>query len=147
MRPNADHPRRRRVHSPTRRTRTGRRDERRTMARPLDPDGQALVEAFRTLAYRLGWYFARARATDVPPDELIAEAFYALTYAAGMFRQAKGVPFGAYATMVIRHRLTKAILSWRKARRVVPFPLAGLTDEYPWEAPDPKSGPEPAARV
>jgi RNA polymerase sigma factor (sigma-70 family) len=103
------------------------------------------VAEFTSLAYRLAWYFARSRATDVPVDELIGEAFYGLTYAAGMFRASKRVPFGAYATMVIRHRLMQAIRTWRRDRWAGPFPTG--TDEYAWEAPDPKPAPDLAARA
>jgi RNA polymerase sigma factor (sigma-70 family) len=112
-------------------------------ARPLDSLGQARVEAFTTLAYRLAWYYARQRARDVPPDELIAEALYGLTYAAGMFDESRRVPFAAYATMAIRHRLAQLIRTWRKARRAVPYPV-GLNpdDDSPWEAADHRPKPD-----
>jgi RNA polymerase sigma factor (sigma-70 family) len=145
MRPIADLTRPSRARSHGRRMGPDRRRDRRSMARPLTATGQARVAAFTTLAYRLAWYFARSRATDVPVDELIAEAFYGLTYAAGMFRPSKRVPFGAYATMVIRHRLMQAIRAWRRDRWAGPFPTG--TDEYAWEAPDPKPAPDLAARA
>jgi RNA polymerase sigma factor (sigma-70 family) len=112
-------------------------------ARPLDPLGQARVEAFTPLAYRLAWYYARQRARDVPPDELIAEALYGLTYAAGMFDEARRVPFVAYATLAIRHRLAQLIRTWRKAKRAVPYPVGSNPgDDAPWEAADHRPKPD-----
>ena len=111
-------------------------------ARPLDPVGQARVEACTPLAYRLAWAYARQRARDVPPDELIAEALYGLTYAAGMFDEARRVPFAAYATLAIRHRLTQLIIRWRRARRAVPYPVGLDYDDAPWEAADDRPKPD-----
>jgi RNA polymerase sigma factor (sigma-70 family) len=112
-------------------------------ARPLDPVGQARVEAFTPLAYRLAWHYARQRARDVPPDELIAEALYGLTYAAGMFDESRHVPFGAYATMAIRHRLGQLIHGWRRGRRVLPYPAnSDSADDAPWDAADNRPKPD-----
>lgn len=111
-------------------------------ARPLDPVGQARVEANTPLAYRLAWYYARQRARDVPPDELIAEALYGLTYAAGMFDETRRVPFPAYATLAIRHRLTQLIERWRRGRRVLPYPVGSDPDDAPWEAADNRPKPD-----
>jgi RNA polymerase sigma factor (sigma-70 family) len=111
-------------------------------ARPLDPVGRARVEAFAPLAYRLAWYYARQRARDVPADELIAEALYGLTYAAGMFDDRRRVPFPAYAVLVIRHRLGLLIRTWRRARRAGPYPAGTAYDGAPWEAADDRPKPE-----
>jgi RNA polymerase sigma factor (sigma-70 family) len=111
--------------------------------RALDPLGQARVEAFTSLAYRLAWNYARRRARDVPPDELIAEALYGLTYAAGMFDETRRVPFAAFATLAIRHRLTQLIRTWRKARRAVRYPVGSNSGEdSPWEAADHRPKPD-----
>lgn len=111
--------------------------------RPLDSVGQARVEACVPLAYQLAWSHARQRALDVPPDELIAEALYGLTYAAGKFDRTRRVPFGAYATLVIRHRLAHFVRQWRQARRFGPYPGgASGPDDSPWEAVDHRPKPD-----
>src|SRR5918994_440129 len=69
----------------------------------LTADGRRRVETYRLLACRVAWRFARRNARDVPTDELVAEALYALTYAAGLYDANRDVPFGAYASRVIRH--------------------------------------------
>src|SRR5262245_56648089 len=65
-----------------------------TVARPLDAAAQEQVKKHSWLAYQLAWRFARNRARDMPADELIAEALYALTYAAGLFEEDRGIEFG-----------------------------------------------------
>lgn len=132
-----------RVLAPSRRGRarpTG--SSRRRPGPVLDPLDRALVEQHQSLAYRLAWYYARNRARDVPADELIAEALYGLTYAAGLFCESRRVPFPAYATLVIRHRLTHAVRTWRRAAREVPYPAAPLSGDEPWEAPDYRPEPD-----
>lgn len=115
-------------------------------ARPLDSLGQARVEACLPLAYQLAWSYARQRARDVPPDELIAEALYGLTYAAGMFDRTRRVPFGAYATLVIRHRLAQCVQRWRQARRIGRYPGGTCgPDDSPWEAADHRPKPDVVA--
>jgi RNA polymerase sigma factor (sigma-70 family) len=112
-------------------------------ARPLDPVGRARVEAFTSLAYRLALYYSRHRARDIPADELIAEALYGLTYAAGMFDETRRVPFAAYAVLVIRQRLAQFIFTWRRARRAGPYPArAARADDAPWEAADDRPAPD-----
>jgi RNA polymerase sigma factor (sigma-70 family) len=64
----------------------------------------------------------------MPLDDLIAEAFYGLTYAASLFDPERGVPFGAYATMVVRHRLIQSVLAWRRARRCDQLPIVQTPD-------------------
>jgi RNA polymerase sigma factor (sigma-70 family) len=116
-----------------------------TRIRSLDETGQRRVEAFCPLAYQLAWKFARHAARDVPAEELIAEALLGLTYAAGLFDETRGVPFGAYATLVVRHRLIQAIIRWRRARRVRPLPV-GRREGDPWESADPSRLPEVPAQ-
>jgi RNA polymerase sigma factor (sigma-70 family) len=106
--------------------------------RPLDADRQALAEANLPLAYGVSWDYRR-RAPWVPADELIAEAFYSLTYAAGRFDPATGVPFPAYARLAIRHRLGQLAKCWYRRRRNMPlaeedadgFPAAGVAEAGP----------------
>lgn len=86
-----------------------------TGPRPLDVAQQALVEAHMSLAYRLAWRYARVAFRDCPTDELVAEAAFALTYAAALFDPARMVPFELYAAMVIRHRLIHVGNQWRRA--------------------------------
>jgi RNA polymerase sigma factor (sigma-70 family) len=105
--------------------------------RPLDAAGQRRVRTFCTLAYRIAWQYAR-QARDVPPEELLGEALYGLTYAASMFEEHRGVPFAAYATLVVRHRLMRAILEWRREKWIRPLPAKRKTDE-PWDVENPHS--------
>ena len=106
--------------------------------RSLDAAGQQRVRAFCTLAYKMAWRFARHQARDIPPEELVGEALCGLTYAASMFQENRGVPFAAYATLVVRHRLIRAILDWRREKWIRPLPVKRTGDE-PWEAEDPHS--------
>lgn len=106
--------------------------------RPLDAAGQRRVRTFCKLAYRIAWQYARHQARDVPPEELVGEALYGLTYAASMFKEDRGVPFAAYATLVVRHRLIQAILVWRREQWIQPLPVQ-RKEEEPWEAEDPHS--------
>ena len=111
-----------------------------TAAKPLDAAGRELAESHCRLAYQLAWRFARRSAPDVPVEEFISEAFFALTYAAGRFEEERGVPFQAYAAMVIKHRLIYTILSWRRARRIGPLPR-GCEAGTPLDFAD-RSGPD-----
>ena len=92
-------------------------DSSETVLHCLDEVGQRRVEAFTALAHQMAWKAARFYACDMPADELVAEALLGLTYASCLFDEERGVPFGAYATMVIRHRLIHAVRSWRQAKR------------------------------
>jgi RNA polymerase sigma factor (sigma-70 family) len=96
--------------------------------RPLDAAGQRRVEEFACIAYRLAWAFARHHARDIPPDELIAEALYGLTYASGLYDQQRGVPFPAYAYLVIRHCLIQGIIRWRRLRRIGRMPTLSSSE-------------------
>jgi len=117
-----------------------------SMVRSLNAADQRRVQSYSPLAYQLAWKFARHNARDVPADELISEALYGLTYAAGLFDESRGVPFGAYATLVIRHRLIHAIIRWRRARRIiVPLPVRFGSEGETWEAED--RNPPPEAHV
>ena len=93
------------------------------LAQPLNEAGQKRVEDHTWVAYQLAWKFARHYARDIAADELIAEGLYGLTYASSLFKAELGVPFGAYAHMVIRHRLIQCILTWRRARRCRQLPI------------------------
>ena len=116
-----------------------------SLQRPLDPVAQSRVVGAIGLAYQLALRYARQRAPDVPTDELIGEALYGLTYAAGMYDETRGVPFGAYAALVIRHRLIHLVRVWRRAGRAGPYPgQAAAEDDNPWEAADDNPGPDPA---
>src|SRR5262245_11288173 len=114
------------------------------MRRPLDPVAQARVEEAVPLAYRLAWRMHRQHARDVPVDELIAEALYALTYAAAMFDEARQVPFEPYAVLTIRHRLAHFVRSWRhNAWQAGQYPEQVSADDAPWEAADDNPAPHP----
>jgi RNA polymerase sigma factor (sigma-70 family) len=81
--------------------------------RKLTADGQARATGYIELADRLASRYHRCRGRRVPLDELTAEAHYALAYASSLFDPTRGVPFGAYVTMVIQHRLIQAEIAWR----------------------------------
>jgi RNA polymerase sigma factor (sigma-70 family) len=110
------------------------RADRRPPTRPLDAAGRERVAQYVALAYQQAWKVARI-ARDIPADELTAEALYGLTYASSLYDPERRVPFGAYATMVIRHRLTLMVAVWRRARRTVGR-LPGADREDAWEAED-----------
>ena len=117
------------------------------VVRALDAVGQARVEEFVIVAYRVAWRFARTT-RDVPMEELIAEALYGLTYASGLFDEARGVPFGAYAAVVIRHRLVQAIRNWRRAQRMLPVSgRRAIGDETIWDVADHGPTPDLSARA
>ena len=109
--------------------------------RPLDAAGRERVAENVGLAYhyasRAAQYFAR----DIPWDDVRAEALYALTYAASLFDPDRGVPFEAYATMVIRQRLGAMVTLWRRARRFLGRLPRPAPDEDPWEA-EARPGPD-----
>jgi RNA polymerase sigma factor (sigma-70 family) len=85
---------------------------------PLDEPARAMVEAHLHLAEALAWRQYRRCGRTVPLEELVGEARFALVYAAGLYDGEKGVPFGAYVTMVIRHRLVQAVTLWRRGGRL-----------------------------
>jgi RNA polymerase sigma factor (sigma-70 family) len=66
----------------------------------------------------LAWEQYRLCGRTVPLDELLGEAQLALTYGASLYDASKGVPFGAYVTLVIRHRLVQAVTIWRRGGRL-----------------------------
>ncbi len=100
----------------------------------LDDEARQRVVEYIGLAYQLAIRFSRHRARDVPPEELIAEAKLALTYASGRYDSTKQVPFSAYATMVIRHRLIQVVLNWRRGPKVRRLPL--VLNGTVWDPPD-----------
>ena len=87
-----------------------------TLSRLDDLKQQRAMEHL-TLARRLAWKYFQSSSRSVPLDELRGEALYALVYAAGMFDEKRGVPFGAYATMAISHRLIQMVNGWRRGGR------------------------------
>jgi RNA polymerase sigma factor (sigma-70 family) len=87
--------------------------ERNQGERKLTAVGQVRAVDYLELANRLAIKYYRGRGRRMPLDELIGEAHYALVYASSLFDANKGVPFGAYVTMVIQHRLIQAEITWR----------------------------------
>ncbi len=83
---------------------------------PLDPEAQQRAEAHLPLADTLARQQYRRCRRQVPLDELSSEALVALTDAAGRFDVQRGIPFGAYVTVVIRRRLTRTVALWRRQR-------------------------------
>jgi|SRR5579871_3989801 len=86
--------------------------------RQLDKGAQELAQAHLHLAETLAWRQYQRCGHTVPLEELQGEARFALTYAASLYDAGKEVPFGAYVTMVIRHRLVQAVTMWRRGGRL-----------------------------
>jgi RNA polymerase sigma factor (sigma-70 family) len=104
--------------------------------RPLDLERQRLAEQYLSYAFRLAWKFAKTN-RGMPADDLISAAQFGLVYAAGHFDPARGIPFGAYANMVISHRLTVDAASWRAKR----LPSLSQTEDGESDVVDPIAGP------
>ena len=94
---------------------------------PLNDTARELAGAHLALARRLAWKQFQTCAGTMPLEELRGEAFYGLVYAAGMFDPGRGVPFGAYATMAITHRLIQAVNVWRRGGRLAHIRFTDLT--------------------
>ena len=92
--------------------------QRRGPSRPLSPEAQGRAEGHLHLVEVLAWEQYRRCGRTVPLDELLGEARLALAYGASLYDAATGVPFGAYATFVIRHRLHQAVTVWRRGGRL-----------------------------
>jgi RNA polymerase sigma factor (sigma-70 family) len=86
--------------------------------RPLDPPARALVEEHTHLVGALAREQYHCCKRSVPLEELLGEARLALARAGSLFDACRGVPFGAYATRVIRHRLVQAVTEWRRGGRL-----------------------------
>ncbi|MCE9533142.1 MAG: sigma-70 family RNA polymerase sigma factor [Planctomycetes bacterium] len=91
---------------------------RRISLQPLNGSAKELAESHVVLARRLAWRQFRNCSHTVPLEDLRGEALYGLVYAAGMFDPTRGVPFGAYATLAITHRLIQAVNFWRRGGRL-----------------------------
>jgi RNA polymerase sigma factor (sigma-70 family) len=81
---------------------------------PLDATAQARASAHLSLAELLAGTRFRRCGRVVPLEVLLSEAHYGLIYAASRYDESRGVPFGAFATMTIRHRLTQLVTAWRR---------------------------------
>jgi RNA polymerase sigma factor (sigma-70 family) len=94
-------------------------EPRQVVRRRLTREQQLLAEAHLPIACRLAWVRRRRLREMVPGDDLVSESFVGLVYAASIFDPSKGVPFAAYATMVIKHRLCQYITRWLRRDRAV----------------------------
>jgi RNA polymerase sigma factor (sigma-70 family) len=107
---------------------------------PLDAEAQAQALGCLRMAEGLARREFRLCGQVMPLEELLGEARLGLADAASRFHEDEGVPFGAYATLVIRHRLVQAITTWRRGGRLA-FPcfsdlgLFGMDGEL--RTPDP----------
>jgi RNA polymerase sigma factor (sigma-70 family) len=86
---------------------------------PLDAEGQERVRSRVYLAEVLAVRQFRQCDGAVPLEELLGEAGLALADAASRFDESAGVPFGAYATRVIRHWLNRVVTDSRRSKRLV----------------------------
>jgi RNA polymerase sigma factor (sigma-70 family) len=93
--------------------------------RALAPDAQVRAETHLSLAEALACEQFNVCRGAMPLDELLGEARLALTCAASCYDATPGVPFGAYATLVIRRWLIQAVTVWRRVERLY---QARLTD-------------------
>lgn len=98
-----------------------------TFLQPLDDTAQELARTHLGLANRLAWKQYQNCARTVPLDELRGEALYGLVYAAGMFDPGRNVPFAAYASLAITHRLIHAVTVWRRGGRLAHVRFTDLT--------------------
>jgi len=81
-------------------------------SRPLCESARKLASENLDIAEQMArWQFRRCHRM-VPLDELISESMFGLVYAAGMFDPSRSVPFGTYARLAIRHRLTYTVKRW-----------------------------------
>jgi RNA polymerase sigma factor (sigma-70 family) len=87
-------------------------------SRQLDEAARERAQAHLDLADALAWRQYHRCGRTVPLEELQGEARLALAYAASLYDEGRGVPFGAYVTMVIRHRLVQAVTIWRRGGRL-----------------------------
>jgi len=108
---------------------------------PLDHSAQELAQTHLPLARRLAWKQFQNCSRSVPLDDLRGEAFYGLVYAAGMFDASRGVPFGAYATLAISHRLIQTVNYWRRGGRSAPtkFTDLGIAGSGEFDTPCPRT--------
>jgi DNA-directed RNA polymerase sigma subunit (sigma70/sigma32) len=70
-------------------------------SRQLDEAARERAQSHLHLAEALAWRQYHRCGRMVPLEELQGEARLALAYAASLFDEGRGVPFGAYVTMVI----------------------------------------------
>ncbi|WP_020469128.1 sigma-70 family RNA polymerase sigma factor [Zavarzinella formosa] len=92
-------------------------------ARPLT--NTAELPGHLSLARALAWKFIRGEGRGVRPDDMFAEALFALAYANQLFDADRGVPFKKYAVMVICHRLRQLVAKCRR-RQERELPLSQL---------------------
>ena len=91
---------------------------------------QNLAASNLPLALHIAKSFARS--TSAPLDELQGEALLALARAASEFDDSRGVPFGAWAAILIRRHFITVVDRWiRTARRCRSF--SSLSDVLPFE--------------
>lgn len=102
-------------------------------SRQLDDAAREQAQVHLHLADALAWRQYHRCGRTVPLEELQGEAQLALSYAASLYDEGKGVPFGAYATMVIRHRLVQAVTLWRRGGRLDHIRFTDLLAQNPEE--------------
>jgi RNA polymerase sigma factor (sigma-70 family) len=100
-------------------------------SRTLSPEAQSLAEEHLHLVDLLAREQYRLCKGTVPLEELLGEARWALTYASSIFDRAREVPFGAYATLVMRHRLIQAVTTWRRGGRLAHVRFSDLNQRNP----------------
>ena len=84
----------------------------------LDSRAQEQAQEHLHLASLLACQQYRRCRRTVPLDELCGEAQFALSDAAARYDQRRGVPFGAFVTLVIRRHLARAVTLWRRGGRL-----------------------------
>jgi DNA-directed RNA polymerase sigma subunit (sigma70/sigma32) len=85
---------------------------------PLDDEAQKKVLEHLHLVELLAREQYHLCLGTAPLEELIGEAQLALTYTAACFDAGYQVPFGAFATLVIRRWLIQAVTVWRRGGRL-----------------------------
>lgn len=107
----------------------------------LNAAGQAVVAANIALAHFLAARFGE-QVPHLPFDDLFAEAQDGLVYAATLWDDSRGVPFGTYAAAVIMHRLIRTGIVGPARRKARYEPLGD-----PNYVPDARPKPDPDAVI
>jgi RNA polymerase sigma factor (sigma-70 family) len=84
--------------------------------RQLNTEQRAWVIVHLFLADALAARQSRLTPDSMPREDFQAEARFALVDAARYFDPSRGVPFGAFATPIIRQRLYRVLRRWQQQR-------------------------------
>jgi RNA polymerase sigma factor (sigma-70 family) len=112
----------------------------------LDAAAWERALGYLELADRLARRQFRRCGRTVPLEDLAGEARLALAYAASLYQEARGVPYGAYVTLVVRHWLAQAVTRWRRGGRLDHVRFTDLAGHGPGPKDSPFDPPCPRTR-